>query len=200
MRMSPLILLFGLVISIGESLVAQDRSALPDGRLTSGTLSFTGHATVGDFVGTTDSVSGEMTGGVDITRVRGWVEAPTRTLKTGNGRRDKDLNKSMESNKYPTIRFDLTGVTRKEGKTDSLRVNLQGKLLIHGVTRSIDLPATLQFDGSGIRVQSNFPLSLKDYRIGGLSKMLGVLKMYDNIEVHVNVIFKSASRASLPGL
>ena len=200
MRMSPLILLFGLVLSIGESLVAQDRSALPDGRLTSGTLSFTGHATVGDFVGTTDSISGEITGGVDITQVRGWVEAPTRTLKTGNGRRDKDLNKSMESDKYPIIRFDLTGVTRKEGKTDSLRVTLQGKLLIHGVTRSVNLPATLQFDGSGIRVQSNFPLSLKDYRIGGLSKMLGVLKMYDNIEVHVNVIFKSASRASLPGL
>ena len=197
MRISPLILLLGLVLSIGESLVAQDRSALSEGRLTSGTLSFTGHATVGDFVGRTDSVSGEMTGGVDLTQVRGWVEAPTRTLKTGNGRRDKDLNKSMESDKYPTIRFDLAGVTQKEGKADSLRVTLQGKLLIHGVTRRVDVPATLQFGSSRVRVQSNFPLSLKDYRIGGLSKMLGVLKMYDNIEVHVDVIFGSASRASL---
>jgi hypothetical protein len=28
---------------------------------------------------------------------------------------------------------------------------------------------------------------LKDFRIGGLSKMLGVLKMYPDIEVHVDV-------------
>ena len=38
--------------------------------------------------------------------------------------------------------------------------------------------------------QSDFPLNLKDYRIGGLSKLLGVLKMYENIEVHVDVLFE----------
>src|SRR2546426_4776292 len=34
-----------------------------------------------------------------------------------------------------------------------------------------------------IRVRGDFPLNLKDYRIGGLSKMLGILKMHENIEV-----------------
>ena len=36
---------------------------------------------------------------------------------------------------------------------------------------------------------AGFPLNLKDYRIGGLSKLLGVLKMYEDIEVHVDVLF-----------
>ena len=47
----------------------------------------------------------------------------------------------------------------------------------------------VELTDSTARVRSNFPLSLKEYRVGGLSKMLGVLKMYDNIEVHVDVVF-----------
>jgi polyisoprenoid-binding protein YceI len=134
-------------------------------------------------------VSGEITGGADISAVRGWVEAPVRTLTTGNGKRDKDLNKSMESSKYPTIRFELSGITPKGGTPDSVAAVLHGALIMHGVTRKVDLPATVLFEGTRARVQSDFPLRLKDYRIGGLSKMLGMLKMYDDIEVHVDLVF-----------
>ena len=169
-------------------LYAQGRP-VPEGRIESGTLGFDGHATVGDFVGVTKTVSGEITGGSDIGAVRGWVEAPVRTLTTKNGKRDKDLNKSMESDKYPNIRFELSGITPGVGTADSMAAVLHGALVIHGVNRKVDLPGTLQFQGSKARVRSDFPLKLKDYRIGGLSKMLGVLKMYDDIEVHVDLVF-----------
>jgi polyisoprenoid-binding protein YceI/CheY-like chemotaxis protein len=159
------------------------------GRVESGTLSFDGHATVGDFVGTTKEVSGQVAGAPALSGVQGWVEAPVRTLTTGNGRRDKDLNKSMESSQYPNIRFELRGITPKGGTADSVAAVLHGALLIHGVTRKVDLPATVRFDGTKARVHSDFPLNLKDYRIGGLSKMLGVLKMYPDIEVHVDLLF-----------
>ena len=122
--------------------------------------------------------------------MRGWVEAPVATLKTGNGRRDRDLNKSMESEKYPVLRFDLTGVSPTGGSADSTGVTLRGNLRIHGVSRSVELPGSVQFTGADARVRSDFPLNLKDYRIGGLSKMLGVLKMYEDIVVHVNVVFR----------
>jgi polyisoprenoid-binding protein YceI len=163
---------------------------IPDGRLTSGTLSFDGHATAGDFVGTTATVSGHLTGAADVTGVRGWVEAPVRSLKTGNGRRDRDLNKSMESDQFPVLRFELARVTRTGGTGDSLGVVLHGALAFHGVTRDVDLPGTVQFTGATARVRTDFPLNLKDYRIGGLSKMLGMLKMYENIEVHSDLVFQ----------
>ena len=121
--------------------------------------------------------------------VRGWVEAPVATLTTGSGKRDKDLNKSMESSKYPNIRFELSGVTPGGGGADSMAAMLHGALVIHGVTRPVDLPGTVQFQGPRIRVRSDFPLRLPDYRIGGLSKMLGLLKMYNDIEVHVDLLF-----------
>ncbi|MDQ3138211.1 MAG: YceI family protein [Gemmatimonadota bacterium] len=165
---------------------------LPPSRVEAGTLSFDGHATAGDFVGTTTELRGEMTGGDSLGAVRGWVEAPVKTLVTGNGRRDRDLNKSMESDKYPAIRFDLQGVTAAPGPADSVPVVLRGNLVIHGVTHAVSLPGVVLREGERVQVRTDFPLVLTDYKIRGLSKMLGVLKMDERIEVHVDVTFAPA--------
>ena len=69
-------------------LSAQTR-AVPSGHVESGTLSFDGRATVGDFVGTTKVISGQLAGAPSLSAVHGWVEAPVRTLKTGNGKRTR---------------------------------------------------------------------------------------------------------------
>src|SRR3712207_3265079 len=82
---------------------------IPDAEIESGTLSFDGYATVGDFTGTTRTVSGQLTGAAELSGVRGWVEAPVKSLKTGDRKRDRDLNKSLESDKYPNLRFELSG-------------------------------------------------------------------------------------------
>src|SRR5215212_7425435 len=89
------------------------------GTVRQGTLSFDGRATTGSFSGTSSAVSGEMHGS-QLSEVRGWVEASVGTLTTGNQRRDRDLNKSMESGKYPTIRFELASVTAPGRTTDSM--------------------------------------------------------------------------------
>ncbi|HEY8106380.1 MAG TPA: YceI family protein, partial [Gemmatimonadales bacterium] len=102
---------------------AQSTHPVANGTVTEGTLSFDGHASAGDFTGTTTNVAGEMKGAEGIEGVRGWVEAPVATLKTGNDRRDRDLNKSMESDKYPTMRFDLDAVT-VSGTGDSVPATL----------------------------------------------------------------------------
>ena len=159
------------------------------GAVREGTLSFDGHATMGDFTGTTATVTGEFEGAAELGGVRGWVEAPVQTLLTGNGKRDRDLNKSMESERYPNIRFELASVSAATGRPDSLAVTLHGQLLIHGVTREVTLPGILSLHGELVRIRITFPLNLKDYRIGGLSKMLGMLKMHEDIVVHVDVTF-----------
>ena len=40
-----------------------------------------------------------------------------------------------------------------------------------------------------IHVTATFPLDLHDYQIGGLTKMLGMLRMDPHIEVHVDLRF-----------
>src|SRR5580765_241188 len=97
----------------GEHVTWPARNAL----LQSGTLSFTGHSTFGDFVGTTTAVRGSVSGSGDVASSRGWVEATVASLSTRNSRRDSDLRSSMEVEKYPTMRFDLTGFTVESGAT-----------------------------------------------------------------------------------
>jgi polyisoprenoid-binding protein YceI len=183
-----LLTLFVMLPALTWRAAAQD-TPVPPGRAVEGTLAFDGHATAGDFVGTTDAVSGEMTGGASLTDVQGWVEAPVRSLTTSNGHRDRDLNKSMESDKYPAIRFDLKSVSAAAGAMDSTPVTLDGALTLHGVSRDVSLPGYVRREGERLRVRTDFPVVLTDYKIGGLSKMLGMLKMDEHITVHVNVVF-----------
>jgi len=182
---------FALLVLAGLGLTTPATSQVPirPGTVREGTLSFDGHASTGDFVGKTSTVTGEITGAATLPEVTGWVEAPVNTLDTDNNRRDRDLNKSMESDKFPTMRFELAGAVARGVLADSMDVTLRGRLMIHGVTKDVELPAALVFLGDGVRVRSTFPLNLKDHKIGGLSKFLGVLKMSEKIEVHVDVTF-----------
>ena len=164
--------------------------AAPVARVQSGTLSFSAHATVGDFTGSTTTIRGAVTG--DVADARGWVEAPVATLVTLNDHRDRDLRASMEVEKFPTMRFTLARATPSPTHGAAATV-LHGALTIHGVTRDVDLPATIERNGDTIRVTSSFPLDLRDYRIGGLKKMLGMLRMDPHIEVHVDLRFAATS-------
>src|SRR3954469_20268951 len=127
-------------IDMIATLSAQVHGPIPNGRLVSGTLSFNGKATAGDFTGTTTTMTGQLTGAPDLSTVHGWVEAPVESLKTGDRKRDKDLNKSMESSRYPTLRFELSRIAPKPPAGDSIPVTLLGTLVLHGVSRRVELP------------------------------------------------------------
>jgi polyisoprenoid-binding protein YceI len=180
------LLLLGLAST--HAVVQAPERTIPDGVVREGKLSFDGRATTGSFTGSTTTVSGKLQGG-QLSQVRGWVEAPVHTLVTGNDRRDRDLNKSMESDKYPTIRFELTNVDAGSAEGDSLSLALRGRFIIHGVTRDATIPARVAFHPEGIRVRGATGLNLKDYKIRGLSKGLGLLKMHEKIVVHIDLLF-----------
>src|SRR6476661_6014578 len=93
-RITPtlaLIAAVGFLIAAAPPLASRQTWPAPNAVLKSGTLSFTGHSTLGEFVGSTTAVSGGVTGNAELANARGWVEAPVTTLSTGNGLRDRDL-------------------------------------------------------------------------------------------------------------
>ena len=160
----------------------------PAAELRRGTLSFDGKSTLGDFTGTTSSARGQMRGGATLREVRGWVEAPVTTLKTGNNRRDRDLVKTMEAAIYPTIRFQLEAVTLEWERGDSAGVFLEGDFFIHGVQRRERFPASVVRSTDGIRVTAQLPMNLHDYKVDKLTRFL-VFKMQPDIVVHIDVVF-----------
>lgn len=178
---------------LGAGSAAAQAGPVAAGTVREGSLSFDGKATLGDFTGITTTVAGTVDSAASLAEARGWVEAPVKTLVTGNNHRDRDLNKSMESDKYPAIRFELDRVELGSVEADSLPAQLHGRLMLHGVTRDVTLPATLWIRPGSARVTTSFPLNLKDYGIRGLTKLLGTLRMNEHIVVHVDVTFQLAS-------
>lgn len=73
--------------------------------------------------------------------------------------------KYMESEKYPKSTFQGKIVGYDAASDQLQQVKAQGKLTIHGVTREIDVPGTIQIDGSTVNVKSKFMVKLVDYNI-----------------------------------
>ena len=73
--------------------------------------------------------------------------------------------KYMESDKFPkaTFKGKITGFDAKaEG---AQKVNAKGKLIIHGVEKSIDAKGEMTFQNGEIVLRHEFKVTLKDYEI-----------------------------------
>jgi len=162
--------------------------------LISGTLSFDARGTLGDFTGTTANLTGAIAGGPALEAVRGWVEARVDSMTTDNGRRDRDMRKSLGADQYPTIRFDLDELRPSPRQGDIMVVTLVGRFTIHGVTRQETFPGTLTWSSTGIRLEARVGMDVRAYRIGGLSKAFGLLKMQPDIVVHIDLRFEQPPR------
>jgi polyisoprenoid-binding protein YceI len=174
------------LIAVSAPVAAQ---SVPDAPLSRGTLAFDADATLGAFTGVTNTVRGHVTGASELRDVRGWVEAATVSLTTNNGHRDGDMASSLEIPKYPTIRFDLDSVTPGSASGDSIPVTLHGRFTIHGQTRAAAVPGWAWLRPNRSRFRGALPINVKDYGVGGLSKMLGILKMNEMITVRIDVEF-----------
>ena len=73
--------------------------------------------------------------------------------------------KYMESDKFPKATFAgiMSGFDAEQ--TSRQNVKAAGKLTIHGVTREVEIPATITREGKGYVVHSEFIVNLEDYKI-----------------------------------
>ena len=69
--------------------------------------------------------------------------------------------------------------------------SLRGALTIHGVTRGVAIPATLIATADTIDVSGAFPVDLADYKVGGLTRLFGTLRVRRNIDVRFRVRFQA---------
>ncbi len=97
----------------------------------------------------------------------------------------------MESDKYPKAVYkgtisDVQNINfKKDGKYE---VHTVGKMTIHGVTKDVRLPATVEVKGDEVTAKTVFNVIPKDYNI----KIPGTVanKIAKEIEVTVNSIHK----------
>ncbi len=73
--------------------------------------------------------------------------------------------KYMETEKYPKSTFEGNVIGFDQKLKGSQNVKAVGKLSIHGVTKEVELPGTIEVSGNKILITSIFTVKLEDYKI-----------------------------------
>jgi polyisoprenoid-binding protein YceI len=125
-----------------------------------------------DAVGRTGDVTGTITvvetaGSAQLTA--GEIAIDTTTITSDEGRRDNRLrNEGLQTDQFPTATFTLTQpvdvpATAITGIATDL--TLVGDLTLHGVTRSVEIPAQAQLTNGQIQVAGSLTFPLADFEI-----------------------------------
>lgn len=124
-----------------------------------------------DAVGRTNSVTGSATleaSGDAVTVTAASFEADLTTLTSDEGRRDNRIREiGLESNRFPTATFVLTSPVEVPSVAlagATVEVTLIGDLTIHGVTKSVSIPAQAQLTADGkINVLGSLTFPFSDF-------------------------------------
>jgi polyisoprenoid-binding protein YceI len=160
--------------------VAIDAASIP-GTWTVGANSVVGYrvrerlaslAADSDAVGRTSSITGTVTiagSGPSLTVSKADFSVDMTTLSSDKQQRDNRLrNQGLETDSFKTATFSLTQpATLPAGATTGspVDVTLHGDLTLHGITKTVDIPAKAQLNGNLIQVQGSLSFPFSDYNI-----------------------------------
>ncbi|MGA7290595.1 MAG: YceI family protein [Terriglobales bacterium] len=94
----------------------------------------------------------------------------------------------LESSSYPEIVYECSKIAATKNGEGQYSVTLNGDLTLHGVTRSLAVPARVVLDGDSLRAFGNFSLRQTDYELKLASVAGGVLKVKDEVKFSFNIL------------
>ena len=125
-----------------------------------------------DAVGRTDQVSGSITletTDATTTLSSGTITVDTTSITSDESRRDNRMRREgLETDAFPTATFTVTSpVEIPQAAIDGTATNvtLTGDLTLHGVTKSVEIPAQARLSDGTIQVAGSLSFPLSDYSI-----------------------------------
>ena len=125
-----------------------------------------------DAVGRTNDVTGSITlvaAGDGAQLTEGTIEIDTTTIASDEDRRDNRMrSEGLQTDQFPTATFvitspvDIPAAALAGSATD---VTLVGDLTLHGVTKSVEIPAQAQLVDGQIQVAGALTVPLADFDI-----------------------------------
>jgi polyisoprenoid-binding protein YceI len=98
----------------------------------------------------------------------------------------------LETAEFPEIAYDSTEVAADKLKEDLYRVNVRGRLTLHGVTNDQDFEAQASLGVDSVRAYGSFSLLQTDYDIRISSIAGGSLKLLDELKFSFYVVARKA--------
>lgn len=93
----------------------------------------------------------------------------------------------LDVQQYPTIEFASTSVSVKNSAGVKLDAVVEGRLTLHGTSRSLSVPVTVQIEPNELRATGKFSLKQTDYGIKPVS-VGGVVSVKDAVDIDFTII------------
>ncbi|HEY2964645.1 MAG TPA: YceI family protein [Pyrinomonadaceae bacterium] len=95
----------------------------------------------------------------------------------------------LHPDQYPEIVFQSTNATAKPAATGGgYDVKLTGNLTLHGVTRPVEIPATVTLNGDELRAIGKFSIDRDDYKAKATSAFHGFVRVSNNIKFEFDIV------------
>lgn len=166
-----------------------------------GLLSGLGHphtAAIRDFSGEARLAPGGLEGGTIQLGIRADSVAEIGE-KFGEDERkeiDREVHaKVLEVSKYPRIDFQGRAVSAIPLGENRFQVRIEGKLTLHGVTRSLGFPAEVAVRDGTLTARGGFTIKHSDYGLRRLSAVGGLVRADDEIVFSFDLLGRGISRA-----
>ena len=91
-------------------------------------------------------------------------------------------NEVLETPKFPEIAYDSTEISVEKLKEDLYRLNVSGRLTLHGISNDLDFVAQGSVGVDSVRAHGSFMLLQSDYNIRIASIAGGTLKLQDELK------------------
>jgi polyisoprenoid-binding protein YceI len=148
-------------------------------------VSFFSHATIEDIAAKTDksnSIFNVATGEIVFS-------IPIKEFQFEKNLMKEHFNeKYMETEKFPKSTFQGKITGYQQQATGEQQAKAVGKLTIHGVTKDIDMPGTIEVQQGKVVVKAKFIVKLADYKIK-IPTMLWK-NIAEQVEVTINFTYK----------
>lgn len=93
----------------------------------------------------------------------------------------------LETAKYPDITFKSTEITGKL-KNGAFDVRVKGDMTLHGVTRTVTIPATVTVDGDTFHATGSFKINRKNFNVNATEAFHGFVKVRHTIKFVFDIV------------
>lgn len=190
-RSIPIFVLL-LIFQFQTEAVSQDVSNNTVYFSETGSAEFTSDVPLHSFTGKSDHLTGLIDPGENL--IDFYLDLIT--LKTGIGKRDRDMYSTLNADEHPFAEFtgSLDSLTLPSSGQE-ISVTASGEFTINGISKTMNVDGTLTDSGEGLRLRASFPVLLSDFDI----EPPGILfyRVNDEQTVEIDILLKPIQRDEL---
>ncbi len=144
-----------------------------------GQIKFISDAPVERIVGTAEGFGQLSLDFEDLSGIKGEIEVPVKSMKTGNAMRDAHLYSAtwLDAEGFPKISFSFGSVKvlsiEEKGAIKLAKLEAAGRFKLHGVEIPLTAPVQLKWKEEKVKASFSFQIKLADYQIKGKSGIVG---------------------------